>query len=324
MVLSYPVNARYDRFAYLYFVATRINPMKRILSSLLITLCAGTLAASAQTPIDAIYMSKGSVCTAVLYGRSSWNQYWEGSLKRENFNIGTLTTQSIMVMPAIGISKRVNVILSLPYVWTSTSAGNLRGERGIQDLSAWLKIKAFERGGFSLNVLAGGSIPLGNYVPTFLPMSIGFQCRTVTGRLLVNYREPKTGLYLTAQGSYGWRSTIRIDQDSYLANDRVYNTNQVSVPNTYDAALHAGISRKGWQTEVWAERGACLSGDNIRRNDAPFPTNNTQVTAVGWYAKVQPRGLGAVARVGHVVNGRNVGQSTSYTVGLVYQVSFKK
>lgn len=227
-------------------------------------------------------------------------------------------------MPAIGISKRVNVILNLPYVWTSTSAGNLRGERGIQDVSAWLKVKAFERGGFSLNVLAGGSIPIGNYVPAFLPMSIGLQCRTVTGRLLVNYREPRTGLYLIARGSYGWRSTMHIDQDSYLANDRVYNTNQVSIPNTYDASLHAGVSRKGWQTELWAERVACVSGDNIRRNDAPFPTNKTQATSVGWFAKVQPRALGAVARVSYVVDGQNVGQSTSYTIGLAYQVSFKR
>ena len=84
-----------------------------------------------------------------------------------------------MLMPAIGISKRVNVILSLPYVWTSTSAGNLMGQHGIQDVSVWLKVKAVQAGGFSLNAIVGGSIPMGNYVPSFMPMSIGMQCRTV-------------------------------------------------------------------------------------------------------------------------------------------------
>ena len=277
----------------------------------------------AQMPHDAIYMPKKTVCIAGIYGQSSWTEYWENTLKRENLNIGKHTTQSVMLMPAIGISDRVNVILSVPYVWTSTSAGNLMGQKGIQDLAAWLKVKAIQKGGFSLNALVGGSLPVGNYVPDFLPMSIGLQCRTVTGRLLANYTEPRTGLYLTAHGSYGWRSNIHVDRDAYQANDRLYNTDQVSVPNTYDAAVRLGVLRRAWQTEVFVERSACLSGDNIRRNDMPFPTNNMQATVVGWYAKVQPRNIGINARVGYVTDGLNVGQSTSYSVGVLYQLNFK-
>ncbi|QJD78475.1 transporter [Spirosoma rhododendri] len=277
----------------------------------------------AQMPHDAIYMNKKTVCVAGIYGHSTWNQYWENTLKRENLNIGTHTTQSAMLMPAIGITNRVNLILSLPYVWTSTSAGNLMGQKGVQDLSAWIKIKAVQTGGFSLNAIVGGSIPVGNYVPDFLPMSIGLQCRTLTGRLLANYKHPKTGLYATAHGSYGWRSRIEIDRDSYQADDRVYNTNRVSVPNVYDAAVRLGVLRRGWQTEVFAERQACLTGDNIRRNDMPFPTNNMQATVVGWYGKVQPRNIGVNARVGYVVDGLNVGQSTSYSVGFLYQFAVR-
>lgn len=298
--------------------------MKTRLHYLLLTCLLTPFAVRAQMPQDAIYMNKNQVCVAGMYTHSSWNQYWENSLKRENLNIGTQTTQSFMLMPVIGISKRVNVILSLPYVWTSNSAGNLMGQHGVQDLSAWLKVKALKVGGFSLNAVVGGSIPLGNYVPSFLPMSIGLQCRTFTGRLLANYREPKTGLYVTAHGSYGWRGNTRIDQDAYQADDRVYNTNEVHVPNTYDAAVRLGVLRKGWQTEFWAERVSCLNGDNIRRNDMPFPTNNMQSTSVGWYAKVQPHNIGVNARVGYVVDGLNVGQSTSYMVGLLYQINFKK
>ena len=297
--------------------------MKKYSQYLLIGAFLMSVPAWAQMPHDAIYMAPKAVCVAGIYGQSSWNQYWEGSLKRENFNIGTFTTQSVMLMPAIGISKRVNVILSLPYVWTSTSAGNLMGQKGIQDVSAWLKVKAVKAGGFSLHAIVGGSVPIGNYVPDFLPMSIGLQCRTFTGRLLANYKDPRTGLYLTAHGSYGWRSNIRIDRDAYQANDQVYNTNQVSTPNTYDAAVRLGVLRRGWQTEVFAERSSCLSGDNIRRNDMPFPTNNMKATVVGWYGKVQPRNIGINARVGYVTNGLNVGQSTSYSVGVLYQFNFK-
>lgn len=277
----------------------------------------------AQMPNDAIYMSKKAVCVAGIYGQSTWKNYWEGSLKRENLNIGTHTTRSVMVMPAIGISNRVNVILSLPYVWTSTSAGNLMGQKGVQDLAAWLKVKAVAAGGFSLNALVGGSVPVGNYVPDFLPMSIGLQARTVTGRLLASYRHSKTGLYLTAHGSYGWRSNIRIDRDAYQADGRVYNTNEVRVPNTYDAAVRLGVLRRTWQTEVFAERFACLTGDNIRRNDMPFPSNKMEATQVGWYGRYLPGKVGVNARVGYVTNGLNVGQSTSYSLGVLYQFTVK-
>lgn len=298
--------------------------MKTTLKCLTIASLLVPFAVQAQMPNDAIYMGKNQLCVAGMYSHTSWNQYWENTLKRENFNIGTQTTQSFMLMPAFGISKRVNIIASIPYIWTDNSAGNLLGQRGIQDLSAWLKVKAVKVGGFSLNAIVGGSIPIGNYVASFMPMSIGMQCRTFTGRLLANYKEPKTGLYITAYGSYGWRSNTKVDQDAYLADDRVYNTNQVQVPNTYDAAVRLGVLRKGWQTEVWAEHASCLSGDNIRRNDMPFLTNNAKATSVGWYGKVQPKNIGINARVGYVVDGQNVGQSTSYTVGLLYQINFKK
>ena len=112
--------------------------MKTILKSLAVAGLMAPFVAKAQMPNDAIYMGKKQLCVAGMYGYSSWSQYWENTLKRENFNIGTHTTQSVMVMPAYGISNRVNVILSLPYVWTSTSAGNLMGQHGIQDLAAWL------------------------------------------------------------------------------------------------------------------------------------------------------------------------------------------
>ncbi len=298
--------------------------------TLLNVLLAATLSAlwsgelRAQMPNDAIYMPKGTVCIGTMYTHSSWNQYWENNLKRENLNIGTHTTQSVMVMPAIGITDRFNVILSLPYVWTKTSAGNLMGQKGIQDLGAWLKVKAVDVKGFSINGLAGLSIPLGNYVPDFLPMSIGLQCRVVSGRILANYTHPKTGIYVTAHGTYMWRSNINIDRDAYQADDRVYNTNEVKVPNAYDMGARIGILKPKWQTEIWAERNSCVNGDNIRRNDMPFPTNNMQATMVGWYGKFQPKALGVNARVGYVTNGLNMGQSTSYMVGVLYQFGVKK
>jgi hypothetical protein len=41
--------------------------------------------------------------------------------------------------------------------------------------------------------------PVGDYIPDFLPMSIGLQCKTATARLLASYRH-KSGIYMTASG----------------------------------------------------------------------------------------------------------------------------
>jgi hypothetical protein len=274
----------------------------------------------AQMPHDAIYMPKGTSCLAVSYGSSSWKEYWENTLKRENLNIGTHTTQNVMPMVAAGITDKLNVIVGLPYVSTKASAGNLMGQKGLQDLSLWVKYKMFDGEGLSLHAIGGASTPVSDYVPDFLPMSIGLKSKTATGRLLANYQH-KSGLYLTAHGSYSGRSNIKVDRDAYLAYGKMYNTDEVALPNTTDAAIRIGYLKKAIQAEAFIERNACVSGDNIRRNDMPFPTNKMNMTMVGAYAKFQPKNIGLNARVNYVTNGLNVGQSFGYSLGLLYQIN---
>ena len=275
----------------------------------------------AQMPHDAIYMPKGTACLAVSYGSSSWKEYWENTLKRENFNIGTLTTQSVMPMIAAGLTDKLNVLVGVPYVSTKASAGNLMGQKGMQDLSLWLKYKFVQNeAGLSLHAVGGVSTPVSDYVADFLPMSIGFKSKNALGRLIGNYQH-KSGLYVTAHGSYTFRSKIRVDRDAYLYNGKMYNTDQVALPNTTDAALRLGFMKKAVQVETFIERNACVDGDNIRRNDMPFPTNNMRMTVVGAYAKFQPKNIGLNARVNYVTDGLNVGQSFGYSIGLLYQIN---
>jgi hypothetical protein len=300
--------------------------MKLLIMYACIGLACITSGVYAQMPHDVIYMPKRTACIAVSYSNSSWKEYWENTLKRENLNIGTLTTQSFMPMVAVGVTDKLNVIVGLPYVSTKASAGNLMGQKGIQDLSGWLKYQLVKNDkGISLHGVIGGSIPVGNYVPDFLPMSIGLQTKTATGRLITNYTH-KSGIYLTAHASYILRSNIKVDRDAYQADNRVYNTNEVSVPNATDVAARLGYIKDGSriQAEFFAEHFTCVGGDNIRRNDMPFPTNNMTSTSVGFYGKYQPKNIGFNVRVAKVVNGLNVGQSMSFSVGLLYQLNYFK
>jgi hypothetical protein len=300
--------------------------MKSLVKYAFICLACLTSSVYAQMPHDVIYMPKRTACIAVSYSNSSWKEYWENTLKRENQNMGTHTTQSIMPMFAVGFTDKLNLIIGVPYVSTKTSAGNLMGQKGIQDLSGWLKYQFVKNDkGISLHGVFGGSIPVGNYVPDFLPMSIGLQTKTATGRLIANYTH-KSGVYLTAHASYILRSKIKVDRDAYQADNRVYNTNEVSVPNAKDVAARLGYIKDGGriQAEFFAEHFTCVGGDNIRRNDMPFPTNNMTSSSIGFYGKYQPQNIGFNVRVAKVVDGLNVGQSMSFSVGLLYQLNYFK
>jgi len=300
--------------------------MKSFIKYAFIGLMCVTSSLYAQMPHDVIYMPKSTACIAVSYSNSSWKEYWENTLKRENLNMGIHTTQSIMPMVAVGFTDKLNLIIVVPYVSTKTSAGNLMGQKGIQDLSGWLKYQLVKKDiGISLHGVIGGSIPVGNYVPDFLPMSIGLKAKTATSRLIANYTH-KSGMYLTAHTSYIVRSKIKVDRDAYQADNRVYNTNEVSVPNATDVAARLGYIKDGGriQAEFFAEHFTCVGGDNIRRNDMPFPTNNMTSTSVGFYGKYQPKNIGFNVRIAKVVDGLNVGQSMGFSVGLLYQLNYIK
>src|SRR6185436_7282593 len=89
----------------------------------------------AQTLTDGLMMPKNNFCTGFMYTHDSWKEYWEGELKRENGNIGTVTTQSLMWFGNYGVTDKINVIAMVPYVKTKASMGTLTGMEGLQDLS---------------------------------------------------------------------------------------------------------------------------------------------------------------------------------------------
>lgn len=271
----------------------------------------------AQMPHDGIYMSKKIACGALIYGNSSWTEYWENQLFRENQNIGRLTTESVTAMMAYGITKKLNVIAVVPYVRTNASKGNLLGQKGFQDASIWIKAKGYSSHGLTLHGVVGASMPMSNYVPDFMPISIGIGSKALVARGILTYDLPKN-LYLNSSIAYQMRSRVEADRDAYLAGDKLLYTREVAVPDAFDAAIRFGYLKKDNQLEVFAEHFSCVGGDHIRRNDMPFMTNDMTMTSVGVYGKYQPKQLGINGRVSYVVDGQNVGQSLSVSVGLLY------
>jgi hypothetical protein len=280
----------------------------------------------AQTDLDAIMMSKNNFCVGGSYMYSSWDHYWEGTFKRDNQNLGTVSTKMIGLMGTYGISRKLNIIVGAPYVVTNATKGTLHGQKGIQDLSAWVKWMAVEqnvgKGVLSVYVLGGGSVPLTNYIADYLPLSIGLQSKTLSGRLLVDYQVAK--FFVTASGTYTWRSNINVDEPSYYTT-AMHNTNEVQMPNMALFNLRTGYRSDRMILEAVVTQMNTLGGFDIRKNYMPFPSAKMNATMIGAHGKYNftfAQGLSLEGGGSYTVAGRNVGQSTGFDIGVFYILDF--
>ena len=282
----------------------------------------------AQTDNDAIMMNKQQWCNGITYDHAQWNDYWEGTFKRTNQNIGTLTTQSVMAMSNYGITSNLNLLAGVPYVWTDASAGTLHGMKGFQDLSLFLKWKPItvdlRKGQLSLFAIVGFSTPTNNYEIGFLPMSIGLGSTNIMWRGMAYYR--RGIFFVRASGTYIWRSNVSLDQTSYYTT-QLNTTNQVEMPNQLTFNGSVGIYKKYLIAELMVDNLTTLGGFDIRKNDMPFVSNRMNATSIGAHVKYTfpfDTHLSVLAASNYVLTGRTVGQTLDFSIGMFYAFYLKK
>lgn len=286
------------------------------------------LGLQAQTLTDGLMMSKKQLCTGLLYTNDQWTNYWEGELKRDNGNIGTITTQSITWVGNYGISNKLNVIAMLPYIKTEASEGTLMGMEGFQDISLGLKYnffkKDFEKSSFKTFGVLNFSTPLSNYTPDFLPLSIGTQTTNIAYRV-TTYFKLKQGWFVNASPGYTWRSNTKLDRPSYFDGNDFYLSNEVKMPNVFDLFVATGYLKGPLQAEINYMLQNTLGGSDIRRQDMPFVSNRMNFSKVGalvMYYLPKPKNLAVRGSIAYTISGRNVGQSTTLMAGLLYRLTF--
>lgn len=295
-------------------------------------LCCGLLSASisvtAQTDIDGLMMDKNFFCVGATAGKSSWKNYWEGTLKRDNLNLGTVSNSYAMLMGVYGITDKLNVLFALPYIKTKASAGNMAGQKGLQDLSLFVKWQAYDKhlgkGHLKAMATAGYSLPTSNYSPDLLPLSIGMRSKNLTMRLIADYE--RGNWFATASASYVYRSNVTLNRNTYYTTEMHYS-NKVEMPNAAQWNIRAGYRSSTWIIEAIADRWNTLGGFDITRNNMPFVSNNMEATSVGLHVKYDTdfvNGLSFVADASTIIAGRNMGQSTGFSGGIFYIFDFSK
>jgi len=287
-----------------------------------------TQTVTAQTENDALMIPKNYFCAAGVYTHNSWDHYWEGTLKRTNLNMGTISSNVYAVGGNYGLSNRINLLFMIPYVKTNASAGTLRGESGVQDISLAVKWMAVRqevgRGLLSLHAIASGAIPVGNYEADFLPLAIGMQTKSIALKALLNYQVGR--FFVAGSGQYIRKDNVTIDRDSYYTTEMHY-TNQVAMPNATNFLFSTGYRSLKFNAEATLTKVTSLSGFDISRNNMPFLSNRMNATMAGAifkYSFQSIEGLEFTAGGNYVVAGRNVGQNTSLFGGVYYVFAVKK
>jgi hypothetical protein len=280
----------------------------------------------AQTIDDGIMLGKHELLTGNFYSYDTWNEYWEGTLKRSNGNIGTITTEVNTIAANYGVFDRFNVIGTVPYVWTRASQGVLHGINGFQDLTLAAKWSVIEKpmtsyGTLRTIVVVAAGIPMTDYNPELLPLSIGLGSTRVSLRGTVNYQSTP-GWFLTGSAAYTMRSKVALDRPYFYTNDEFVMSDRVDMPNTFDYVAMAGYMRpSGFMTTVSFSQMRTLGGGDIRRQDMPFVSNRMNSFRAGamvMYPIPKLESLAVHFAVGHTFDGRNVGEATTITTGLQY------
>lgn len=280
----------------------------------------------AQTPTDALMMPKGEICIAVIYEDANWDHYWEGTYLRTNGNIGTFNRKMLMPMIVGGITDKINVIVSLPYVKTSASGGQITGIEGIQDFGISLKAellnKQMDKAKLMVFSNLSFSTPASNYLSDYMPFSLGFGANELGLRVIGQYEFDK-GPYLRGSFAYLHRGATEAERDYYYQ-DGSYYTATMDVPDALNAqvALGSWFLDKKLRVEGTLTLLNSTSGDDIRAYNAPQPTNKVEFSQVGGFAQYYIKkggGLGFLAYYNHMFSGRNMGQFSGYGLGLTYQ-----
>jgi hypothetical protein len=175
----------------------------------------------------------------------------------------------------------------------------------------------------AIGVVSGG-LPLTEYTPDFLPLSIGSGSKRLSGRFTVNFQS-NPGWFGNGTMAYTWRGTVGLDRPYYYTDGRLTFSDEVPMPDVLDYTLSAGYMKRGLMAQGFFSQQRTQGGGDIRRQDMPFVSNRMNYSRLGamvMYPLPRLTRLRVQAAYAYTIDGRNVGQATTVTAGLLYLLNF--
>lgn len=280
---------------------------------------------NAQGLIDGFYSRKGDISLTASYTGASYDQFYVGEEKTGPVPAHEKITQDIIGLYAkMGLSDSFTLILNAPYISAKGEgvadpiSGN-RKESGFQDISIAGKYRPFSAsfggGRFEGITALGFDIPAGYESNSILAIGNGaFKTNLhLGGHLFLN-----KGFFTTVVLGYSLRG--KTDDDFNVNNGEDYD-----VPNAFLGSLKLGYASAKFYGEVWLDHqstssdGVDIMGPGFAGN---FPETKVDYTRFGLsaYMPLYER-FGISAGYGTVLDGRNIGDTNFFNVGVTYSFS---
>ena len=270
----------------------------------------------AQSPVNGFFNPKGKGAVALSYNTESYDNVFLVPLEAKGVPIfNDVRINSVSLYAQYALSDRFEVSAGLPYISARGNASQtildelgFENERsGIQDLSLHLKYRPLELllgdNRLAFMTAAGVRTPLGSYRADEGLQSILAIGNRATALNAVGgaHFQSRMGLFATTQIGYSLRSG--------------------DVPNALIGEVKAGYAGRYFYVDAWyagqtSDGGVNILGEGFTGN---FPATDVTFTRAGLNLYVPVAGgFGLSAGVNKYLSGRNIGEATGYSFGLVY------
>ncbi len=257
---------------------------------LTVLFCCFAASLFAQGPVSGFLPGAGKTDLAITYSYEYFNQYYFGSQKQEIAQ----TQHNASFFLEHGLSARSSLVLAAPYIWIGEN-------RGLQDGSLFLKYSAYQNEGVNgklyLIGALGATFPLSQY-PTEVSNPIGARATQLQGRVVAQYNSV-FGVFAHLQSGLD----VRVSPDNLYALPVVfrlgfsgswfYLDGWMEYYHTFNAGQDLTVSAGNGST--WLRGGGTLY----------YPVTNN---------------FGAFVGFAQIFNGRNIGLSSRWNLGLVWKV----
>ncbi|WBX71871.1 transporter [Tenacibaculum retecalamus] len=280
---------------------------------------------NAQGLLDGFTSKKGDLSLTTSFSLSKYDAFYVANVKNEGVPVhGEINQNIISLYAKYGITDRLSAVINVPFISADNTSGaddpinEKNSISELQDISIALKLNAhkFNFKKANLNIITGFTviIPTGYEPNGILSLGSGAFGVDVTAGLHLN---TDSGFFSTLLAAYN----LRDDAENNLTPG-----GEFGVPNAFVTTGKIGYASKFIYVEAWAdifnsEEGVDIGEPGFRGN---FPETNVDYSRVGLtvYKNVMPK-LGVSLGFGKVLDGRNVGESTTFSAGLTYNVSLK-
>jgi hypothetical protein len=256
-------------------------------------------APAAALDINGYQPGAGHGDLALSYGFESYDEFWVGDTKVSDPGVGEVETTSFTLWTQWGFTDDLALVANLPYVDADSDGLGGFSESDLQDLAVLVKYRFHQvdsgSARHSFVGAAGGRTPASDYEDN-LPVDVGDGTSDVLVRLV--YQLETGGFYFSQQVGFDLRGGDAPDGFP-LVSELGYSFGRVTLNASYLRYIADG-------------------GTDIGDPGFTFPSNQDETSRLGakLYGRLNDR-LGLSAQYFSTLDGRNSGDATGYSLGLV-------